>query len=227
MVRSHALRKHVTTYVLLIGLAASAIVLGTKLWRGPLPGNQEGYSPEQPIAFSHKMHAGDLQISCLYCHYGAAKSPYAGIPPAMLCMNCHRIVTASWEVTHAEEEKAGREGKRQRIISTQLNKLYAALDLKETDLDLKDLPKLDPGKNAKPISWVKVHDLPAYTRFDHRPHVSAGVACQECHGPVQTMDVVRQSTALSMGWCVNCHRDHKEVGGRKVSPSTDCAACHY
>jgi Cytochrome c7 and related cytochrome c len=216
------LRKYRLTYLLLVGLAASLVVLVFNLRSYPFPGNQEGYSPEQPIAFSHKLHAGELEMSCLYCHAGASKSAHAGIPAASLCMNCHRLVTASWEVTKTEMENA-RQADRppQHMISPELKKLYEALDLKNPT-------QQEVGKDTKPIQWVKVHNLPAYTRFDHRAHVQAGVACQQCHGPVETMDVIRQSADLSMGWCVQCHKgQHKDIGGRKVSPSTDCATCHY
>ena len=213
------MKKAYVTYVLLAGLGASLVALGFHLRDYPFPGNQEGYAPKQEIAFSHKVHAGDLAISCLYCHYNAPKGPHAGIPPANLCMNCHRLVTASSEVTSAEKEKARQEGKPpNRIISKELQKLYDALDLK-------DPLQAEPGKDTKPIRWVKVHNLPEYTRFDHRAHVHAKVACQECHGAVEKMDVISQSNSLSMGWCVRCHKDHKEIEGRK--PSTDCAACHY
>ena len=210
---------------LTIGLFAAFIVsfaaMVVHLRAYPFPGNQEGYMPEQPIAFSHKLHAGDLGINCVYCHFSAEKSPHAGIPPAGLCMNCHKIVHASWEVTRTEIEKAQAEGRPPiKIVSPELQKLYDTLGL---DAKLQPDPKKTPG----PISWVKVHNLPAYTRFDHRAHVNKGVACQECHGPVQTMDVIRQSADLSMGWCVKCHKGHKEINGRKVSASTDCATCHY
>jgi hypothetical protein len=107
----------------------------------------------------------------------------------------------------------------------ELQKLYDALGY-VVNADKTKLER-DPSKEPQPIHWVKVHNLPEYTRFDHRPHVSAGVKCQDCHGPVETMEVMRQSSSLSMGWCVRCHKDHKEIEGKKVSPSTDCAACHY
>jgi hypothetical protein len=214
-------KKTLVTYILLAGFAACLVILVVNLRGYPFPGNQEGYAPPQPIAFSHKLHAGDLTISCLYCHYSATKGPHAGIPPASLCMNCHKLVTNSWEVTKAELDSAREAGRPpKRIVSPELQKLYDALGLNE---------QLQPeaGKKTEPISWVKVHNLPEYTRFDHRPHVNAGVACQECHGPVQTMETIRQSADLSMGWCVKCHKDHRDVGGKKVSPSTDCATCHY
>ena len=215
------MKKPLLTNVLLAGLGASLVALIIHLRSYPFPGNQQGYEPAQPIAYSHKLHAGDLGISCFYCHYSATKGPHAGIPPASLCMNCHRLVTASWDVTRSEADKARQDGRPpRRIISPDLQKLYDALGLN-------DQLQPEAGKQTQPIRWVRVHNLPDYTRFDHRAHVSAGVICQECHGPVQTMDVMRQSASLSMGWCVRCHKDHKEIAGKKVFPSTDCATCHY
>jgi len=215
------LKKNILTYLLLAGFGVSLVAMVVHLRAYPFPGNQEGYMPPQPIAFSHKLHAGTLEMNCLYCHSSAEKGPHAGFPPSSLCMNCHKIVHASWQVTRTEVEKARVEGRpQQRIVSPDLQKLYDALGL-----DAKLQP--DPKKTPRPISWVKVHNLPAYTRFDHRAHVTKGVACQECHGPVQTMEVMRQTSDLSMGWCLKCHKEHKDVNGKKVSPSTDCATCHY
>jgi hypothetical protein len=215
------LSKHPLTYLLLAGLLVGLGAVGVQLHGRALPGNQEGYAPVQPIAFSHQLHAGKLEMNCLACHYGAAKGPHAGIPPASQCMNCHRLVTASWEATRAEAEAARQEGRPpKRIVSAELQKLYDALALND---DLQP----DPARQPQAIHWVRVHSLPQYTRFDHRAHVLAKVACQECHGPVETMEVMRQSASLSMGWCVRCHKEHREIDGRKVSASTDCAACHY
>jgi hypothetical protein len=89
--------------------------------------------------------------------------------------------------------------------------------------------KRDPSRTPRPIPWVKIHNLPDHAAFDHRVHVRAGVSCQQCHGPVETMERVRQVQDLSMGWCVNCHRDVNRhgVAGKKVQASIDCAACHY
>lgn len=62
-------------------------------------GVNQGYEPDQPIAFSHKVHAGDNQVACLYCHVGADKGRHAGIPSANICMNCHgQIKTDSPEI---------------------------------------------------------------------------------------------------------------------------------
>jgi hypothetical protein len=122
-----------------------------------------------------------------------------------------------------EQTKADTEKRQpQRIISTELQKLYNSLAL-----DGNLAPQLNA--TASSIPWVRVHNLPDYVYFDHRAHVSAGVTCQRCHGPVETMERVRQVESLSMGWCVNCHREANALGinGKAVHASTDCAACHY
>ncbi|MFN3412574.1 MAG: cytochrome c3 family protein [Thermoanaerobaculum sp.] len=187
-----------------------------------LPGNDLGYEPDQPVAFSHRLHAGELGVDCLYCHFGAEKSRYAGIPAASVCMNCHRFVTAPLGAVRAEEAKAQKEGRAPGlVVSPQLAKLYRALGLEE-----KLQPQ--PGAHAQPIAWVRVHRLPDFVYFDHRPHVLAGVACQTCHGPVETMERLRQASDLTMGWCVNCHRTPREVKpGHVLTASVDCAVCHF
>jgi hypothetical protein len=212
-----------TTLILLAGLALSVAILVTRLRGYHLPGNQQGYEPVQPIAFSHKQHAGDLQISCVYCHSGADNSKHAGIPAASTCMSCHRFVTASQnemlpELLEARKEKRAPHP----VISPELQKLYDALGLN-------DKLEPDPGKTPEPIKWVKVHNLPAYTCFDHRAHVNNSIACQTCHGPVETMDRIRQEEDLTMGWCVNCHRQsgRTDGAGKELHPATDCAACHH
>jgi len=197
-----------------------------------LPGDHTGFSPEQPIAYSHALHAGELGIDCLYCHYGARSSPVAGIPPASVCMNCHKAVTARWDDVLQEKALAKQEGREpRRIISPELRKLYDALGL---DDNLEPRPGVEP----RPIQWVRVHDLPDYVAFDHRVHVARGVECQTCHGPVETMERIRQESSLSMGWCIECHRINSPqgegalppgLGHPRVNPhvTTDCAACHY
>jgi hypothetical protein len=211
------------TPVLLVGLVLSSLALANRLKSYPLPGNQQGYEPEQPIAFSHRQHAGDMQISCLFCHYAAETSRHAGIPSASSCMACHRFVTAP-QKSLVQELLDARKAKRapQPVVSPELQKLYDALGL-----DSKLEP--DPSKTPEPIRWVKVHNLPSFTCFDHRSHTNAGVTCQHCHGPVETMERVRQVEDLSMGWCVNCHREIGRTGlaGKTVQPSTDCATCHH
>ncbi|GBC79077.1 Menaquinone reductase, multiheme cytochrome c subunit [bacterium HR09] len=187
-----------------------------------LPGNDVGYEPDQPIAFSHRLHAGELAIDCLYCHFGAERSRHAGIPAASVCMNCHRFVTAPLGAVRAEEAKAKKEGRAPGlVVSPELAKLYRALGLNE-----KLQP--EPGAPPQPIAWVRVHRLPDFVYFDHRPHVLSGVTCQTCHGPVETMERLRQASDLTMGWCVNCHRTPREVKpGTVLTASVDCAVCHF
>jgi hypothetical protein len=213
----------VITAILLVGLGVSLLALVPRLRSAHLPGNDQGYEPLQPIAFSHRLHAGEVQISCLYCHHEAERSRHAGIPAASVCMNCHRTVTTPMRNVRAEFELAKQEKRRPRtIVSPDVEKLYTALGLD-------DNLQPDPSKPPTPIRWVKVHNLPAFAHFDHRPHVKAGVECQRCHGPVETMERVRQVEDLSMGWCVNCHREANQNGieGKMVHASNDCSACHH
>lgn len=212
-----------TAILLALASAYSLLLLRPKIGSFRLPGNQQGYEPVQPIAYSHRLHAGELQIPCLYCHFSAERSRHAGIPAASICMNCHRFVTAPLGALRAEDALASKEKRAPRlIVSPELQKLYDALALNE-----KREP--DPSRKPRPIAWVRVYRLPDFVYFDHRAHVSAGVACQQCHGPVETMERVRQVSDLSMGWCVNCHRQANQTGvnGRQVHASTDCAACHF
>lgn len=188
----------------IISLLITVIGLGV-VWQGSIfrgLGNQQGYQPVQPINFSHKVHAGDNQIQCLYCHSSADRSALAGIPAATTCMNCHKQVLKD---------------------SPEIQKIVTAL------------------QQNRPIEWIKVNDLPDHVRFNHSRHVTAGVKCQVCHGPVETEDRVSQADALSMGMCVTCHRTHREVtldeNGRphvakeatpkRLMASTDCSVCHH
>jgi hypothetical protein len=207
----------------LLMLLLSAVVLA-RTADVRLPGNHEGYEPTQPIAYSHRLHAGELRIDCQYCHYGAESSRHAGIPSASVCMNCHRTVTAGLDALLLERERAQAEGRDpERIVSAELRKLYDAVGLDE-DLE----PTGAPGR---PIEWVRVHNLPDFVYFDHRVHVARGLACETCHGPVQSMERMRQFSSLSMGWCVTCHRDSPDVapaaGDAPGHASIDCSVCHY
>ncbi|MBI2815793.1 MAG: cytochrome c3 family protein [Acidobacteria bacterium] len=211
------------TIVLGVGLIVSVAVLVTQSSTLHIPGNQEGYQPPQPIAFSHGLHAGEMQISCFYCHSGADSSRHAGIPAASTCMNCHRYVTAPLGALREEDELAKKENRRPApIVSPEIQKIYDALALN---------PKMEPDsqKTSKPIEWTRIYRLPDFTYFNHSAHVSVGVDCQTCHGPVETMEHVRQVSDLSMGWCVNCHRQANEKGiaGKQVRASLDCSTCHY
>jgi hypothetical protein len=208
-----------------LGVAVVLVGLMTldAVWTWPLPGIQQGYEPVQPIAYSHRLHAGELQIDCQYCHSGAETSRHAGIPAASVCMNCHKFITAPLGAVRAEDDLAQKENRRAgEVVSPEIAKLYTAFGLGQ------DRQPAAAG-GAQPIEWVKVHNLPDYVYFDHRAHVNVGVKCQTCHGPVETMERLRQAEDLSMGWCVNCHRDATESGvaGQAVNASTDCVTCHY
>jgi hypothetical protein len=199
------MRSRILTIVLAVGLAFSLALLVSRAAMFHLPGNQQGYEPVQPIAYSHRLHAGELQIQCQYCHFGADQSRHAGIPPAGVCMNCHRFVKATLGAVRAEDALAEKEKRAPRpVVSAELLKLYDAVE------------------QRRPIAWTRIHSLPDFVYFDHRAHVNSGVACQQCHGPVETMERVRQASDLSMGWCVNCHRAAAARGA-----STNCSTCHY
>ncbi len=190
-----------------------------------LPGNHQGYEPEQPIAYSHRLHAGELGIDCLYCHYGATRGRHAGIPSGSVCMNCHRSVTDGWAAVQTEKQRAEEAGEEPvRTVSPELRKLYDAMGLNE---DLRQVAE------PVPIPWERVHHLPDFVYFDHSVHVARGVACQTCHGPVQGMERVRQEASLSMGWCLDCHRENEATPtGLVPDPdahphvTTDCVNCH-
>jgi hypothetical protein len=217
------MHSRILTVVLVIALGFTLALLGSRSGRVHLPGNQQDYEPVQPIAYSHRLHAGELQVPCLYCHFAAEQSRHAGIPPASVCMNCHRLVTAPLGALHAEEELAQKEKRPPRpLVSAELRKLYDALALNAK-------LESDPARTPRPIAWTRIHQLPDFVYFDHRAHLRAGVECQRCHGPVESMERVRQVADLSMGWCVNCHREVNRTGvyGPAVRASIDCSTCHY
>jgi len=172
-----------------------------------------GYRPVQPVAYSHKLHAGDLGIDCRYCHTSVEYGDRANVPPMATCMNCHTLVKP-------------------------------------------DSPKLvvfqEHWKNDMPIQWTRVNDIPDFAYFDHSMHITAGVGCVECHGNVAEMEVVALSQPLSMGFCLDCHRNPEnalrplnqvtnmdwvapenqpEIGKllraeRNINPPIDCSGCH-
>jgi hypothetical protein len=217
------MRHRIATITLATGLSISLALLAARVSGIHLPGNQQGYEPVQPIAYSHRLHAGELQIPCLYCHSAAQTSRHAGVPAANVCMNCHSSVTASLGAVRQEDELAAKENRKPRpIVSAELRKLYNALALNER-------MERDPAREPQPILWNRVHSLPSFVYFDHRAHVRVGVTCQQCHGPVESMERVQQVSDLSMGWCVNCHRASNRTGiqGARVDASINCSACHF
>lgn len=154
-------------------------------------GVQQGYAPEQPIAYSHKLHAGELGIDCQYCHSTASYSKSASIPSLNTCMNCHKGVQGTAE-----------DGDN---INPEIAKIYAALDYNP-----EGKPGEQYGPNRKAVKWVRIHNLPDLAYFNHSQHVKVGgLQCQECHGPIQDMEKVYQYSSLQMGWCIDCHRSKK------------------
>ena len=160
-------------------------------------GRQQGYQPVQPIYYSHKVHAGINQINCLYCHNSALESKHATVPSVNVCMNCHKAISA-----YEKGPKLYNESGDEINGTAEIEKLYKYAGY-------------TPGQqwnpaNAKPIEWIKIHNLPDHVFFSHAQHTNAGkVSCQTCHGNIQEMDEVKQVSELSMGWCINCHRESK------------------
>ncbi len=203
-------------FIWIVTFVFTAIVLKTVIDGLLTVGVQAGYAPTQPIAFSHKLHAGDFEIDCNYCHTGVRISKNANIPSPNICMNCHSGIN---KVTGATES------------SKEIQKIYDAIE------------------NNEPIRWVRVHNLPDLAYFNHSQHVKVGgIECQTCHGPVETMEVVQQSTSLTMGWCIDCHRKteinsqgneyydklvelHSETSKDPMVVEDigglECAKCHY
>lgn len=159
---------------------------------------QKNYQPKQPIFYSHKVHAGINQISCLYCHGNAWESKTAAIPSVNVCMNCHKNITEYKGPKLYDENGEEVDG------TSQIKKLheYAGFDPNK--------PNAWDASKAKPIPWIRIHNLPDHVYFNHSQHIRAGkVQCQTCHGEIPAMDEVHQFAELSMGWCVNCHRQTK------------------
>ena len=183
--------------------------------------SSQGFSPVQPIKFPHPVHVQTLGMNCLYCHYSANKSPDPGLPAVGTCMGCHTVVGPN---------RPAMDGKPARV-SEEIKKLQTYAPPMQYD-------------KWKAIPWERIHKLPEYVHFPHMRHVTAGVTCQTCHGPVQDMAQVAQYASLNMGWCINCHVTGYKlsdgllaagdtVGARAVAAQEpkkaryDCAVCHY
>ncbi|MCM5662029.1 c-type cytochrome [Galbibacter mesophilus] len=198
-------------------------------------GVDQGYQPIQPIHYSHRIHAGDNGIDCKYCHSSARTSKHSGIPSLNVCMNCHKsIPEVAEETATAEYSKEFYDG--------EIAKLYKAVGW--------DVENQRYTGETQAVEWVRIHNLPDFAYFNHSQHVTVGrIACQECHGPIQEMEIVHQEAPLTMGWCINCHREtnvkmegneyykkiHEELskkyGVEEVTAAqlgaTECAKCHY
>ncbi len=200
-------------------------------------GVDQGYEPVQPIHYSHRIHAGDNKIDCKYCHSSARVSKHSGIPSLNVCMNCHKSIGEVAEATQAEGlAEYGVD------YNKQIQKLYKAVGW--------DADKQAYTGKTEPVKWVRIHNLPDFAYFNHSQHVMvAGVKCQKCHGPVEEMEIMYQHAPLTMGWCINCHREtnvkvegnayyekiHEELskkyGVDKLTAAQmgglECGKCHY
>ncbi|HWB28523.1 MAG TPA: c-type cytochrome [Chitinophagaceae bacterium] len=159
-------------------------------------GRTQNFQPKQPIFYSHKVHAGINQINCMYCHIGTYQGKQATVPSVNICMNCHMAIKEykGAQLYTAEGEEVNG--------TAEIQKLYKYANY--TPGQVWD------AKTAKPIEWIRIHNLPDHVYFNHSQHVVAGkVQCQTCHGEIQNMDEVKQFAPLSMGWCINCHRTTK------------------
>ena len=198
-------------------------------------GVDQEYAPIQPIHFSHKIHAGDNEINCKYCHSAARVSKNAGIPSLNVCMNCHKSVSEVAETTATPEYS-------KEFYDEQIQKLYTAVGW--------DSETQSYTGKSQPVKWVRIHNLPDFVYFNHSQHVTvAGIECQTCHGPVEGYEVQKQFAPLTMGWCIDCHRKtdvkmegnayyakiHEELskkyGVDKLTAAQmgglECGKCHY
>jgi mono/diheme cytochrome c family protein len=156
-------------------------------------GVNQGYEPVQPIHYSHRIHAGENGIDCKYCHSSARVSKHSGIPSLNICMNCHKSIYEVAESTATEEYS-------KEFYDGEIKKLYQAVGWDDANQKY-------TGK-TKPVKWVRIHNLPDFAYFNHSQHVVVGqIECQTCHGPVEEMEIMSQHAPLTMGWCINCHRE--------------------
>lgn len=208
-------KANVLPLLTLVGLGLGGVLTIFLVWYYFSPQYTDvGYAPTQPVAFSHRLHAGQLGMDCRYCHNNVEVSAHANVPPTQTCMNCHNQ------------------------IKTQ---------------SLKLLPVRESWATGKPVEWVNVHMLPDYAHFSHASHVTSGVGCETCHGRLDQMEVVTQNQPLSMGWCLECHRQPQlylrpkdqvttmgyvqpanfvernleRIRQEGVQPPTNCSSCHY
>jgi cytochrome c551/c552 len=200
-------------------------------------GIDQDYAPLQPIHYSHKIHAGENGIDCKYCHSSARTSKHSGIPSLNVCMNCHKSIAefvGDPDSTYVEYSKD--------FYTAEIQKLYDAVGW--------DKEKQMYSGKTKPVKWVRIHNLPDHVYFNHAQHVTVGgIECQKCHGPVEGYEIMKQFAPLTMGWCINCHRETnvkvegnayyekihtelaKKYGKDKLTVAEmgglECGKCHY
>tara|TARA_B100000945_G_scaffold319990_1_gene328703 strand:+ start:908 stop:2212 length:1305 start_codon:yes stop_codon:yes gene_type:complete len=199
-------------------------------------GVDQGYMPVQPIHYSHKIHSGVNKIDCKYCHSSARVSKHSGIPSLNVCMNCHMNIAEY----NGEEDLEN--GYTKDFYTKEIKKLYAAIGWDEENQKYTG--------ETQPVKWVRIHNLPNHVYFNHAQHVEVGeIQCQTCHGPVEEMEIMYQYSPLTMGWCIDCHREsnikvesneyytkiHEELskkyGVEKLTVAQmgglECGKCHY
>lgn len=205
-------------------------------------GIDQGYAPIQPIHYSHKIHAGDNKIECQYCHSSARVSKHSGIPSLNVCMNCHKSIYEYKGNPEGPSPEDLAQGYTNEFYTGEIKKLYKAVGWDEENQQYTG--------ESQPVKWVRIHNLPDLAYFNHSQHVSvAGIECQTCHGPVEEMEIMYQYSPLTMGWCINCHREtnvnvddneyyasiHEELskkyGVEKLTAAQmgglECGKCHY
>jgi len=227
-------KNHFLIFLMVIGflLSSAYFVYGFLMQVGI----DQGYMPVQPIHYSHKIHAGANQIECKYCHSSARVSKHSGIPSLNVCMNCHKNIADY----NGEEDLEN--GYTKEFYTKEIKKLYDAVGWDEEN-------QAYTG-DTKPVKWVRIHNLPDFVYFNHAQHVQVGgIECQTCHGPVEEMEIMYQHSPLTMGWCINCHREtnvkikdneyytkihdelSKKYGVEKLTVAQmgglECGKCHY
>jgi cytochrome c2 len=191
-------------------LAVLAILATYGVWNWIMwIGVYKGYKPEQPIYFSHKIHAGENKIDCQLCHSSAKYGKVSEIPSMNVCMNCHRTIS-EYNGKYLEP------GKDKAFYDGEIQKIYAATGW--------DSEKQQYTGKTTPVEWTRIHNMPDFVYFNHAQHVVAGeqaiinsfnkknpdnkidVVCKACHGKIDTMNVVQMANDFTMGWCIECHR---------------------
>ncbi|MDY3547833.1 c-type cytochrome [Riemerella anatipestifer] len=231
-------------------LAVLAVLAVYGVWNWLMwVGVYKGYKPEQPIYFSHKIHAGENKIDCQLCHSSAKYGKVSEIPSLNVCMNCHKNIS-EYKGNYIEP------GKSKEFYTSEIKKIYAAVGWDETTQSY-------TGK-TQPVEWVRIHNMPDFVYFNHAQHVVAGeaaikkaknvdVVCKACHGAIDTMNVAKMANDFTMGWCIDCHRStevdmnndynkeyfknlhdklKKQYGeGTKITVDAigglECGKCHY
>lgn len=238
--------------LVVLGIFAAYGIWNWLMWVGVY----KGYKPEQPIYFSHKIHAGENKIDCQLCHSSAKYGKVSEVPSMNVCMNCHKMIS-EYKGKYIEP------GKDKAFYDGEIQKIYSAVGWDPASQQY-------TGK-TQPVEWTRIHNMPDFVYFNHAQHVVAGenaiitsfnkknpeakidVVCKACHGQIDTMNVVQMANDFTMGWCIECHRTtevdmtngynkeyfknlheklKKQYGsGTKVTVAAigglECGKCHY